>query len=300
LSEESSVLELRFRILGSFEMRATERRRVAPLEGRKAQELISFLLLVPGQAKARDVAVEALWPGAAPETGRKQIRQALWHIHQAADRDTADSERLVIADSDHLAVNPNRILSCDAVEFTEAMERLESRIAGVDDIQRVERALDLYRGPLLDGCYAEWCLVERERLEGLYLSALDGASVQAEARLDYESAAHWASALLRIDPAHERSHRRLMRLYFAMDDRTRALRQFERCCHALESELGVRPSSRTLAVAAAIRADVEPPAPRERVTVLPPRSERQAVLRELAALRRAVDELRRSVLERLA
>jgi DNA-binding SARP family transcriptional activator len=294
------MLELRFRLLGSFELTATEPQRVAPLEGRKAQELISFLLLVPGQAKARDVAVEALWPGARPETGRKQIRQALWHIHRAVDRDPADTERLVIADTDHLAVNQDRMFWCDAVEFAKAVERLESGIPEDHDNELVERALDLYRGPLLDGCYAEWCLVERERLEGLYLSALDDASMKAEARLDFEAAAQWASTLLRIDPAHERSHRRLMRFYYAMDDRTRALRQFERCCQALESELGVRPSGRTDTLAAAIRVDVEPPNPREQVTVLPPRSERPAVVRELAALRRAVDELRRSVLDRLA
>lgn len=294
------MLELRFRLLGTFELTVNEPLRVASLEGRKAQELISYLLLTPAQSKARDAAVEALWPGAAPETGRKQVRQALWHIHQAVDRGMPDNQRLVIADSDHLAVNQDRTLWCDALEFGKSLDGLESEEVEDEDGGRAERALEIYRGPLLDACYSEWCLVERERLQGLYLAALDRASVQAEARLDYEAAARWASALLRIDPAHERSHRRLMHLLYAMDDRTGALRQFKRCCRALESELGIQPSGRTAALAAAIRADIDPPEPPELVTVLPPPSQRSAMLRELAALRRAVDDLRRSVLDRLA
>lgn len=299
-NKEASKLPLRIRLLGSFEVTRPGRRRAEALEGRKAQELISLLLLLPAQERSRDAVVETLWPGAPPETGRKQIRQALWHIHQAVDVDLTDSQRLVIADADHLAINHDRELWCDAVEFSRTLERLDVRGTEIDLNDHLERALDLYRGPLLDGCYSEWCLVERERLEGLYLSALDAASVMAEARLDYEMAVHWASALLRVDPAHERSHRRLMLLYYGMDDRTRAIRQFDRCRHALESELGIRPSARTVALVDAIRADVEPQESPERVTVLQSHSETPAVLRELSALRRAVEDLRQSLLERLA
>jgi DNA-binding SARP family transcriptional activator len=53
--------------------------------------------------------------------------------------------------------------------------------------------------------------------------------------------------------AHERIHRRLMRLYYLAGDRTAALRQYERCVTLLREELGVDPSERTVALYRQIR-----------------------------------------------
>jgi len=52
--------------------------------------------------------------------------------------------------------------------------------------------------------------------------------------------------LLRQDPARERTHYLLMRLHYLGGDRAAAIRQFQRCAAALQKELGVSPSRRTL------------------------------------------------------
>jgi len=57
------------------------------------------------------------------------------------------------------------------------------------------------------------------------------------------------------DRARERTHRRLMRLYYLLGDRAEALRQYERCAAALEEELGVNTSKSTVAIYRQIQAD---------------------------------------------
>ena len=51
--------------------------------------------------------------------------------------------------------------------------------------------------------------------------------------------------ILRYDRAQERTHRRLMRLYYTTGNRTAALRQYQACVNALDEELGVGPAQST-------------------------------------------------------
>jgi hypothetical protein len=64
------------------------------------------------------------------------------------------------------------------------------------------------------------------------------------------------------DRARERTHRRIMRLYYLLGDRSEALRQYERCAAALDEELGISPSKSTQSLYKQIQADqldVPPP-----------------------------------------
>jgi DNA-binding SARP family transcriptional activator len=93
----------------------------------------------------------------------------------------------------------------------------------------------------------------------------------------------FARRLLDVEPAHERSHRRLIDLYYRIDDRTRAVRQWRLCKDALEQELGIRPSKRTAALAALVGEDAGTPTAAD---------DDLADLRgEIAALQRSVDAI---------
>lgn len=257
---------------------------------RKAQDLLALILLSPHGVILRETAAEALWPESSVEASKKSMRQALWQIHQATDepavlpmptlgrpsgglrvssvpvrqrsghdgQEGADAGRLVLCEGEALRVNPVRPLQVDVTEVTEAARRAQLLGAGTPDeatLSELERAADLYRGPLLAGCYDEWCLAPRARLEDRALTLLDTLSRGHEGRGDLAAAIVWAQRLLDVEPAHERTHRRLMRLYYRTGDRTRALRQLHRCRWVLQHELGVRPSAQTEELGAAIGAD---------------------------------------------
>ncbi len=250
--------ELRIRLFGHFQIMHGDRPVCAPVL-RKAQELLALMLLAPQRSVRREAAVDALWPTAGAATSRKAMRQALWQIHRATDVAAPDTPRLVLTSAETIRINPQRPLWLDVEEFAAAARAAQASTAETlteASLDRLAAACDLYRGPLLDGCDDEWCMVERTHLEDQQLTLLDRLSAAAEQCGRPVWAIRWAERLLEIEPAHERSHRRLMWLYYQTDDRTRALRQYQRCRFVLERELGVRPSSRTEELAAAIGADV--------------------------------------------
>jgi DNA-binding SARP family transcriptional activator len=100
-------------------------------------------------------------------------------------------------------------------------------------------------------------VVERERVRAMYLELLDRLLGRAEAAGDLHAGLQYGSLVLRQDRAHERTHRRVMRLYEASGDRTGGLRQFERCRAALAEELGVEPAASTLALYESLRSGLE-------------------------------------------
>jgi DNA-binding SARP family transcriptional activator len=286
------VLELRVQLFGPFQIVSADRE-VAGSILRKAQELLALLLLAPQRNVRRELAAGTVWPDAGPEASRKAIRQALWQIHQVTDGGNKTAQRLVLSDGEMLRVNPDRPLWTDVEAFTERARA--AQMTGVEDLTdadlvAMDWASGLYRGPLLANCYEDWCLAERVQLEDLQITLLDKLSRAYERRGLSESAIRWALRLLEIEPAHERSHRRLMRLYYQTDDRTRALRQYRRCQQVLAAELGVRPSVRTETLAAEIGADIGDPN-EIRAPAVGPAATLDGFRAELAALRASVDAI---------
>ncbi len=120
------------------------------------------------------------------------------------------------------------------------------------DLTSFSALLLLYRGELLEGLsvrddplFEEWLLVERERLQLLYLEGLwTLAKAQAEANQLLE-AIQTLGRLIEADPLRERSYRSLMQLHLRLGDRSSALRVYKQCSAALAAELGVSPSLKT-------------------------------------------------------
>ncbi len=116
-------------------------------------------------------------------------------------------------------------------------------------------AVALYQADLLDGCYQDWCLYERQRLQHMYLTMLDKLMGYSEVHHEYEAGLSYGLQILRCDRAHESTHRKLMRLHYLAGNRTGALRQYEHCIDALNEELDAGPSECTLALYEQIRTD---------------------------------------------
>lgn len=249
---------LQVELFGKFDMRCNGEP-IVGLEGRKAQELLAFLLLQRSRSYSREYLAEMLWGQRAPAQSKKYLRQTLWHVHSALaahGQDTEDASPLLV-DDEWVCFNQQCDLWLDVAVFEAAYDQAQG-IAGSDlDQSRADglrQAVQLYSGDLLQGCYEDWCLFERERLQNMYLGMLDKLVVFCEVNGEYEAGLAFGSQVLRVDRARERTHRQMMRLYCLARNRTDALRQYERCVEALREELDVKPSRRTLDLVEWIRA----------------------------------------------
>lgn len=249
---------LRIRLFGKFQAEL-DGRVLKDLDALKVQELFCYLLLYRDRPHHREALSGLLWGDSETAQSRKYLRQALWQLQLALNSgpDKLQSGPVAI-DSDWVSITPSLNFWLDVQVFDEALllaRGIPGQALDLARAQALKNAAQLYCGDLLEGCYQDWCLYERERLQNAYLDLLDKLMEYAETRAEYEEGLEYGAKILRCDHARERTHYRLMRLYYLANDRAGALRQYQRCVAALDQELGVKPSQRTINLCEQIQAD---------------------------------------------
>jgi LuxR family maltose regulon positive regulatory protein len=126
----------------------------------------------------------------------------------------------------------------------EEFERLLEGTGPGRRVERLQRAIALYQGDFLEDCYADWCLLTRERLRERCLQALDELAGRLLAKRQYRQAIRMLRRGLEMDDLREK----FMRAYTLSGRRSQALTQYQCCAEILERELGTAPSPETTAL----------------------------------------------------
>ena len=246
------------RLFGKFSAQFAAQK-IDGLEAPRLQELFSYLLLYRGRPHARETLAALLWGDSPTATSKKYLRQALWQLQSALNSDTAPpTGHLLVVEPDWIQIDPAAGLWLDVAEFEHSFNHVQGvRGSELDEdgARSLEDAVALYKADLLEACYEDWCIYERERLQNMFLSMLDKLMSYSESHDQYENGLQYGGRILTCDRAREHTHRRLMRLHYLAGNRTAALRQYERCVAALQEELGVKPAKRTTDLYDQVRAD---------------------------------------------
>lgn len=249
---------LRIQLFGKFCVRRNEHI-LDGFEARKIQELFCYLLLHRDHSLPRETLASILWPETTTNQSKKNLRQALWQLQSAlGSQNERASDRFLLVDPDWVQLNSKADLWLDVAEFEQVynyVQKTKGQEIESTTAQLLENTVQLYQGPLLEGWYQDWCLLERERLQSMYLALLDKLMSYCEAQYDFETGLLYGMRIMCYDRAREGTHRRMMRLYYLLGDRAEALRQYERCAAALDEELGISPSKNTQALYRQIQAD---------------------------------------------
>lgn len=267
------------------------------IESQKAQELLAFLLMYRSRCHYREKLAALLWPNSSTSQSKGYLRQTLWQLQSSLD----DDLKLLQVESDWIGVEDTCPLWLDVAIFEQAFEQTQGQRGNtlkISQVQALQEAVALYEADLLESWYQDWCLFERERLQNIYLGMLGKLVGYHEARGQYETCIVYCSDILRCDRAHERTYRRLMRIYDLAGDRSGALRIYERCRAALNEELGVAPSQRTISLLEEIRAG-RSPEPLEQAPPPPngqtPDNDLQRLLRLRLTLSKAQQQLEQEI-----
>jgi DNA-binding SARP family transcriptional activator len=252
------VSAFKIRLFGKFSVQRNECE-IESFPSAKAKELFCYLLLHRDRSHSREVLASLLWSDCATSQSKKYFRQTLWQLQQTLHGDfPGNSTRLVRVDDESLRLDSQTRLWLDSAVFEQAFVPLRE-IAGEHLSEQqalsLHDAVSLYKGDLLEGHYQDWCLYHRERLQNIYTAMLDKLMGYCEVHRKFEAGMAHGELLLLQDQACERTHYRLIRLHYLAGDRAGALRQFQRCETALEKELGVLPSRRTLELCNQVRTD---------------------------------------------
>jgi DNA-binding SARP family transcriptional activator len=248
-------------LLGKFTIKR-ESHSLGGIQARKVQELFCYLALFHNHPQPREALCELLWQDHSSACSRKYLRQTLWKLQSALYPGADSLIPDLLVDTDWIQLNPSANLTLDVVEFDHTCNLIRDKRARDltdGDFQVAQHAISLYKGDLLEGWYQDWCIFERERYQTMYITLLDKMVQYCEIHQEIEAGLAYCAEILRHDRANERAHRQMMRLYFMSGDRTRALRQYERCVSALQDELSVAPSERTTHLYEQIRQDTYKP-----------------------------------------
>ncbi|HSJ08342.1 MAG TPA: BTAD domain-containing putative transcriptional regulator [Longimicrobiales bacterium] len=236
----------RLNVLGANSVEASG----GPIQGRGAQRRRIALLAVLALARrpvSRDRLIGLLWPETSAERARKLLSESLYVLRKAL------GEEALGGSGDDVFLDLQRV-HCDAVEFEDCVQS-----------GRLEEAVALYQGPLLDGFFLDdasefehWVDGERARLARLHTDALLRLAQHADEGGERQSAVHCWRQLCLADPYNETYALRLMLALEAAGDRAGALSHARVHTALMKEEFGAEPDADIEALAARLRQPEKP------------------------------------------
>lgn len=234
---------LHIHLLGGFSL-VSDDTPITSVEWPRLQSLLTYLVLHRHARQSRTHLASLLWPDSTETQAHTNLRTLLTRLrHTLPNADT-----FLYTDRHGIQWQPrpsHPAWSLDVLDFEQALVHAENAQESRGVRRSLEEAVALYHGDLLPGCYDEWILPERDRLQQAFLKALERLIALQEEERDYDGAISTARRLLGHDPLHEASYRHLMRLYVGRGDPASALRVYFTCATILERELATEPSPAT-------------------------------------------------------
>jgi TolB-like protein/DNA-binding SARP family transcriptional activator/Tfp pilus assembly protein PilF len=218
-----------------------------PLTGRVAQRrrvaVLALLAMSRRQGLSREKLAAMLWPESDGDRARHLLSDTVYVINRGMGGE------VVAAVADELRLRPER-LSCDARLFEEAVGR-----------GALDEAVRMYHGPFLDGFFVEgseeferWSSSERERLHGLYCSALERLASERASGGDARGAIDCWRRLAADDPLNSRVAHELASAMARAGDRAGALQTLQSHAATLKQELDIAPPEDVAALVRTLKA----------------------------------------------
>jgi DNA-binding SARP family transcriptional activator/thioredoxin-like negative regulator of GroEL len=228
-------MTLSLRVLGPLELvgsDGTEVRRVLQ-QPKRLGLLAYFALRSPQRFHRRDALLALFWPDLDTEHARSALRRSLYFLR----RELGDG--IVVGRSEEEVGLADDSLRCDAAEFEAAVKQGD-----------LDRALQLYRGHLLEGFFVagapdvvDWLDGERTRLRDMALLAA-WTLVEREDTPPAVSL-HWGRWAAATAPDDESNVARYITLLTRLGERSQALRAYRELERRLDMQFGVAPSRAT-------------------------------------------------------
>ena len=232
----SKLPQLKACLLGGFSL-FVDGRPQENVNQPQQQSLLAYLMTHTQTPQLRKHVAFLFWPDSSENRAYANLRGALHKLRN----DCPAVNPYLTSTNTTLGWQRLSSFSLDVLEF----ERLTAQSHETTERSALIQAEACYRGELLPGCYDDWILPERERLNQSYVQLLYHLVEVLAAAGEYETAVHYATRLRNADPLSERTYQSLMTTYEVLGDRAAALRVYHDCAAMLERELGVEPGAET-------------------------------------------------------
>jgi DNA-binding SARP family transcriptional activator len=215
---------------------------------RKGQAVFKYLVTHRHSPVSKEILMDIFWPDADPEAARRNLHQAIYALRQTLRTNDLDFQHIQF-ENDGYWLNLSLKVWLDCEEFeqhVQAARELEQKHALDQAMAEYGIAEGLYQGDFLaDDLYEDWPQVHREYLWQTYLSIAYRLAQYYLVRGEYAATIALSQRILAMDDCQEEAHQNLMRCYLAHGQRFLAIRQYQLCLQALQTELDLPPSEET-------------------------------------------------------
>lgn len=248
---------LRVNFFGTFHLILREQK-IQDWPGKKGKCVLAYLLFHHKRKIVRDALMDKFWPDSTSDSARNCLNVTLHGIRSLLQEYDPVREYILFKDECYF-VNPEIDLTLDVEEFkyywrlAQSIEREKGTGAALGEY---ELAAALYKGDFMEGeLYESWTSLDRENLKEIYLVILDRLSSYYSCDGKPATAIHLCETILERDACREEVHRRLMKCYYRMGQRDKAIKQFHKCTRVLKDELEVKPTKSTFSLYSKIKQD---------------------------------------------
>lgn len=206
--------------------------------------LVAYLAYEWGRQAHEEVVMEAIWPDneSADKKGLYWSTSAIRRIFKGMGFQVDIIERI----GETLRANPEVSVWHDVNVLEEHFATAQKAVEAGDTERaksELHAALEIYRGPYLEGCFLEWALNRRQILER---QTADAALQLAE--LHYKSDEHReaveaARETLKLEPARQEAHLMVMQALTKGGRPEAAIDQFHECEKLLRQYYGTEPET---------------------------------------------------------
>lgn len=176
----------------------------------------------------REEAINMFWGDTNEDTGRKNLRDALYKIKTSIDENIFTQSKSMIEFSNNI------IFHIDVDEISES------------------NAVNLYKGDFLcnfsvKNCYEfeNWIQEQRNHYKEIYLKSIRNKVNELLSISDFNSIDKYGSILIKNDPYNEKTYRYLMKIYALSEDYNKAIKLYHELLSVLKNDLGVEPELKT-------------------------------------------------------
>jgi DNA-binding SARP family transcriptional activator len=231
LALRSAALPVSLSLLGRFEL--TVAGRVVPFGSGQEGRLLR-MVAVSGEGLHTEQAIEALWPGVSPETGRHRLRTVLNRLRSSAGNLVARKRDLLVLD---------RTVRVDLAELLAQARRAEALasrdLALAATVARA--AIVRYRGELLpEDAYDDWAERPRARARRAMLDLFDLCATDAARRGDLDGVRRMVERAIELAPYDDLRYLKVASTLLEEGRRGEALAVVSRARSAL-AEVGIEP-----------------------------------------------------------
>lgn len=206
----------------------------------KAKYLLAMLAAAGDNPVSEDKILESFWPGSV-QKGRNCLYWSTSTLRQCLKADGFEMDPIVRTGSG-LQLNPEIPRWHDLELFEKLADSVRKGSTNAYNIEEYLHVLDLYRGPYLEGCYHDWAVNDRHRLEVQAAELLSRFIDWTLQKQRYSNTLDYALRLLDIDPSHSDAHLAVMKAFLGLGKPKDALDHFDRTAKLLRNEYDEEPS----------------------------------------------------------